>query len=136
MKIYLAARYSKRPTLQRWAEKLQELGHEIVSRWALRNSDHKLVDGLSPKAATDERIRFAEEDIEDLIQCDMVVSLMEEPRGKGRGGRHVEFGYALALHKDMVIIGPKETVFHELPQIDHFTSFEEFFANLSRYYRR
>jgi len=133
LNIYLAARFSKRSTLEQWAHKLQGLGHVMVSRWALRDSDHKLVDGLSPQAATSERIRFAREDIEDIHRCDMVLSLMEEPRSNGRGGRHVEFGYAMALTKKMVIIGPKETVFHEIPEVDHFETFDEFYVHISRY---
>lgn len=133
MRIYLAARYSRRPILAKWAEELQKLGHVIVSRWALRDSDHKLVDGLSPQAATGERIRFATEDLADIENCGMILSLMEEPRSNGRGGRHVEFGYGLALGKMMVIIGPKETVFHELPNVCSFETFDKFLESINHW---
>ena len=119
MKIYLAGRVSKRPILQAWAALLEQDGHEIVSRWSKRDSDHISVDGLSPRAADAERERFAREDIEDIRACDCMLSLMEEPRSNGRGGRHVEFGFGLALGKPQVIVGERETVFHHLQQVYH-----------------
>lgn len=127
MKIYLAGRYSTRKTLEGWANDLQCVGHEVVSRWCLRNSDHKLVDGLSPRAADHERLRFAQEDMEDVLECDAMISLMDIPRGNGRGGRHVEFGVALALEKELYIVGERETVFHHLPQVIQTTSWQECF---------
>ena len=135
MKIYLAARYSKRPTLYKWGEQLEALGHEIVSRWSKRGGDHNKVAGLSPKAATSERQRFAAEDLEDIQNCQLMISLMEEPRNNSRGGRHVEFGYADALGKNLVIIGQRETVFHEQIHIEQFDTFEEFFASFERHTR-
>jgi hypothetical protein len=66
MKIYLAGRFSRRKELEGWGEQLIALGHTIVSRWSLRDTDHKLVDGLSPQAADHERLRFALEDCEDI----------------------------------------------------------------------
>ena len=129
-KVYLAGRYSKRPILYKWGETLETLGFEIVSRWSKRGGDHNKVPGLSPQAATEERKRFAREDKEDMRECDIMISLMEEPRNDGRGGRHVEFGFADALGKTLVIIGPKETVFHEEDHVRHFNSFEEFLVSL------
>ncbi len=63
------------------------------------------------------------------VLADAVVSLMELPRNNGRGGRHVEFGYALGLGKLMFIIGPRETVFHHLDEVRHFDTSEEFLAH-------
>lgn len=45
MKVYLAGRFSKRHILQEIGDVLQEHGHEIVSRWSLRGSDHKIPQG-------------------------------------------------------------------------------------------
>lgn len=117
MKIYIAARFSRRPEAHALAKELQQLGHKITSRWVKPDSDHVTPTGLSQQAADAERERFAKEDLEDLIACDMCVSLMEEPRGNGRGGRHVEFGIAIGLDKRLVIVGPRETVFHHLPNV-------------------
>ena len=82
------------------------------------------------QAADDERLRFATEDVIDIIKCDWMISLMEVPRSNSRGGRHVEFGMALGLGKRLTIIGPRETVFHHLPRVEHFDTTEEFIKSL------
>ena len=57
--------------------------------------------------------RFASEDLEDIRRADVVICFTEEPRSNNsRGGRHVEFGYALGLGKTIVIVGPRENVFY------------------------
>lgn len=126
MKIYIAARFSKRPEANALAQKLKAMGHAITSRWVKPDSDHVAPSGLSRQAADAERQRFAVEDIEDLDDCNWCISLMEEPRNNSRGGRHVEFGYALARNVRITIIGPRETVFHHLGRVEHFETVEDF----------
>ena len=43
-----------------------------------------------------------------------------------RGGRHVEFGMAIAAQKRIVVIGPRENIFHWLPMIEQFDTFDAF----------
>lgn len=130
-KIYLASRVSKRPVLYEWGDELERAGFEIVSRWSKRGNDHILAPGQkSEQAPRSERIRFAEEDIEDLMKADIVISLAETPRNDSRGGRHVEFGYALALGKEMYVVGEAETVFHELPAVMRFDTWSECFESI------
>ena len=126
MKIYIAARFSNRHIANGLAHFMKRCGHTITSRWVLPNSDHVIPVGMSEQAADDERRRFAREDLYDLDHCDWCISLMEQPRGNGRGGRHVEFGYALALNKRLFVIGPRETVFHNLDRVEWFQSIAEF----------
>lgn len=130
MKIYIAARFSKRPEANELAQHLKTLGHSITSRWVLPDSDHVVPTGMSKQAADSERRRFAMEDIEDVQACDWMISFMEEPRNNSRGGRHVEFGVALGLGKKLTIIGPRETVFHHLDEVQHFGSVEELVVSL------
>lgn len=132
MKIYIAARFSKRPEANALAHTLKSFGHTITSRWVKPDSDHVAPTGLSQQAADAERQRFAVEDLEDVIACDCCISLMEEPRNNSRGGRHVEFGIAVGLKKTLVVIGPRETVFHHLPQVVHYETMDEFLATLKR----
>jgi len=121
MKIYLAARFSRRHECHALGKKLEAMGHEIVSRWTLPGNDHVMPVGISAQAADKERERFATEDLEDVDAADAVVSLMEpEARNNTRGGRHVEFGYALGKGKRLYVIGCRETVFHHLPQVEHY----------------
>lgn len=131
MKIYIAARFSRRPEAHALAKALIAKGHSITSRWVKPDSDHVTPTGLSAQAADAERTRFAVEDLEDVRAADCVVSLMESPRSNSRGGRHVEFGIGLGFGHRQVVIGPRETVFHHLPEIEHFESVEEFLGSIA-----
>ena len=127
MKIYLAARYSRHAELQSYAKTLEEVGHTITSRWI--KGGHQINDeGLSDVAKEEERIRFALEDIEDLDAADVIINFTEKPRStNSRGGRHVEMGYALGTKaKVVVVIGPRENVFHCLPKVLYFPNWESF----------
>ena len=102
MKIYLAARYSRRAELLEYSGELREAGHEVTSRWL--DGRHELLgrearynnEGGSPMVAQP----FALEDYADVSAADIVVSFTEAPgSGAARGGRHVEFGMALAWGK-------------------------------------
>ena len=125
MKVYIASRFSRRHEAHALGRRLQALGHTITSRWSLPDSDHVKPVGMSKQAADAERQRFAVEDIEDLQAADCCISFMQPPRDNSRGGRQVEFGYALALGHRMIIIGPRETVFHHLPGVEHYASAED-----------
>ena len=127
MKIYLASRFSRRHECHELGKQLEKYGYEIVSRWTLPDSDHVVPSGMSQQAADADRERFAVEDLEDIDNCDCIVSLMEpESRNNTRGGRHVEFGYAHGRGKELVVIGCRETVFHHLPQVQHFEDVSDY----------
>jgi nucleoside 2-deoxyribosyltransferase len=69
----------------------------------------------------------AQVDLDDVDDCDIFVFFSEDPlSGVPRGGRHVEFGYALAKGKRIAVIGPEENTFHYLSQIQHYLSVQEF----------
>ncbi len=129
MRIYLAARFSRRHECHALGKELEKMGHVIVSRWTMPNSDHVIPVGQSEQAADKERERFAMEDYEDLLDAQWTISLTETPRNNSRGGRHVEFGMAIALGHTLTVIGPRETVFHHLPQVCHFDTVEEFLTS-------
>lgn len=117
--VYLAARFSLRSWMQACAADLMaDLGIETTSRWIDGHGDDK--DDFTPA----ELAVFADEDIEDIRRADVFVTFTtHEGVGYTSGGRHVEFGIALILGKPIIIIGPRENVFHELaetsPQITH-----------------
>jgi hypothetical protein len=56
-----------------------------------------------------------------LLAAEMVISFTG---GGGKGGRHVEFGLAVAAGKRLVVIGPRENVFHCLPGVSVVTDIE------------
>lgn len=108
MRIYLAARYSRRLELCGYAAHLESLGHTVTSRWLLGN--HQAENDELQRGAEAER--FAREDLDDVDDADVVICFSEPPRtSTSRGGRHVEFGYALALRKPLCVVGPRENVF-------------------------
>ncbi len=130
MKIYLASRYSRYLEMQEYRDELAQLGHRIVSRWI--EGDHQIDDaGLSLQAKEAERIRFAEEDRIDLLSADCVISFTEVPRGSNsRGGRHVEFGMALARGMKLLVVGHRENVFHCLPEVEFHPSWGDAIASI------
>jgi len=130
MKVYIAARFSRRSEANKLANMLMAKGYEITSRWVLPECDHVMPTGLSSQAEDSERRRYAREGLEDIGACDWMISLTDEPRNNGRGGKHVEFGYALGLGKSLTIIGPRETVSHTLYTVDHFSTMENFMESL------
>jgi hypothetical protein len=118
VKIYLASRYSRIAEMNLVADVLVSLGHVVTSRWI--QGGHQVTDrGLNDQAEEKLRTLFAIEDLEDLVAADCCISFTEEPRSSAsRGGRHVEFGVALAHRKRCLVVGPRENVFHCLPGVE------------------
>jgi hypothetical protein len=118
MKVYLAARYSRHVEMQAYAADLRAHGHVVTSRWIEGN--HDLPMGINQDEAEAIGVRFAQEDWADLMEAGAVINFTEAPGapGRQRGGRHVEFGIALAMRKRLIIVGPRENVFHHLPGVE------------------
>lgn len=123
-KVYLAARYSRKNELRGYASELAEFGVEITSSWLKEEYDPN----VSIKELTDrENYQVALQDLEDIVEADTMVFFAEDQNNQPpRGGRHCEFGFALALKLRIVVIGEKENVFHYLPEIVHYPSWREF----------
>lgn len=61
---------------------------------------------------------YARVDLADVKRADVLVAM--NPPGwerAGTGGRHVEFGYALAHGKHMVLVGERSNIFHHLSDV-------------------
>jgi hypothetical protein len=118
------------------------LGHNVQSRWL--NGEHQLSDngtaiGENGVALVEDgdtstdvkcaalRSKFAMDDWEDVNAANLVIAFTEPPRSKAnRGGRHVEYGIALANKSRVVVIGYRENIFHWLPQAEFFQSWDQF----------
>jgi hypothetical protein len=117
MKLCLAARSKRRAELEDLARSIEQLGHTVISRWLTGYGQEN-----------DATARFdAQYDLNDIVVADALVLFTEAPEGTGslRGGRHVEFGYALHAGKALFIVGPRENVFHELPEVVQFFHADE-----------
>jgi hypothetical protein len=150
MKIYLAARYSRRLELCSYREQLRCIGHTVNAVWL--NGEHQISNEGIPIGESGEQLveitsdsrnkfydqstdcaaklrqKFAQDDYNDVSSCEQFVAFTEEPRsGHSRGGRHVELGIALALLKEVIIVGPRENIFCWLPTITQFDNFDLYF---------
>lgn len=90
---------------------------KVTSQWI--NGNHQAEnDELESGSAAE---RFALEDLRDVEDAHVLVFFSEPPRSSlSRGGRHVEFGYAMALGKTVIVVGPRENVFHCIDKVSHF----------------
>lgn len=131
MKIYMAAQYARRDELRIYREQLQARGIVVTSRW-LDEKESLTSDMGNHK---DEwYVETATIDLVDVDRADAVIFFAESPLvGIKRGGRHVEYGYALKSNKPIFVIGPKENVFHYVPRVYHFDSFENFIETFEKY---
>jgi len=115
--IYLASRYGRREEMLSNARLLVSLGYRVTSRWV--EGGHEMKDEAS---SSEELRRFADEDLNDLREADILLAFTESPGdvpGRARGGRWVEFGFALATGKIVVVVGYRENVFCHLSHVGH-----------------
>lgn len=140
-KVYIAGSYSRRTEFQAYAAQLDAAGYWITCRW-LSGSHDGLDDGTN---AIEAKSSWALEDIEDVAAADILVCFTEPEgtrRGRGRGGRHVEFGIAFGLNIAfealadhpklirLVVIGPRENVFYCCSEVEQFDTWEAFLRSL------
>jgi hypothetical protein len=123
MRYHLAARFARRMELCDYRKQLVSIGDIVTSRWL--DFDEK------PEWTP----QIARADFDDLMAADAVIVFTETPNTiSTTGGRHVEFGLALAGDKGVMIVGPRENVFHYLvPNFQVFATWNEAFASIKRY---
>jgi hypothetical protein len=114
MKVYLAAQFARQQELLLYRDQLIKMGIEITSRWLTEEKD--------PTMSQEDHLRkYAQVDRDDVLAADVLVFFSEAPPSPPRGGRHVEFGIALQAGKQIVVIGPKENIFHHLQSLNNIT---------------
>lgn len=126
MKIYLAGRYDRRDEIRAYAEVLKTHNFDVTASWLwgpIRDNQAAAFQDVQDIQAADVFMLFTGglEGLTDNLQEDLVWLLALG----NSGGRHVEFGMALQLQKRVIIVGPKENVFHYLPQVDCYARFDD-----------
>jgi len=108
MKIYIASFFDDRIRLHEPAAKLWALGHEVVSSWLYEV--HK-PDGMTQ---VEFEMKLAIKDLTEIEAADLVI--IDTMSITPRGGREVEYGYALRSHQRTLefIVGPVRNIFHRL----------------------
>jgi hypothetical protein len=133
MRIYLSARFERQSEMQIYGEQLRAESVEVVSHWT--NLDLPSSDGFSgiapPRRALDAMMR-----VEQVVKCNVLVMFSDAQRRLAwsapdpRGERHWEAGIALALGKRVLVVGPTENVFEDLPDVEHFAEWPECVARI------
>lgn len=106
MKVYIAAPFELRKDAEALQLRLQDDGITVTARWIMEEG----ADQISHEWATN--------DLSDVARADILL-LLNPPEFKrsGTGGRHVEFGYALALNKKVLVVGVASNIFHSLNNV-------------------
>ena len=121
--VYLAGDYARKYELLKYETQLERAGWESTTRW-LRQPDLAGEGAGNPGIGTggvdgeqhaEWAREFAAQDLEDIAAADLLVGFTTGE--KTRGGRHTETGAALALGKPVLLVGPRETVFHWHPLV-------------------
>jgi nucleoside 2-deoxyribosyltransferase len=123
MIYYLAAKYAYRTRAQMVAHHITKAGHQVCATWLI-----DLHDGTSQEA----QASYAALDLRDIEQADTLV-LLQFPCAdpEPSTGRHIEYGYALAKGKAIILVGPRTSVFHWLPFVQHFSTLDAFLDSLA-----
>jgi|SRR5208283_18552 len=110
-RIYLAAPFEWIDKMKGYAEQLRALGYEVTSRWLDEqdkggDTDMTDADGGTQLDKMDQVIGFAVRDVRNILSSD---TLIEFNPGKAlvRNTRLAEFGGALFLGKQTIVIGPE-----------------------------
>lgn len=119
MKFYLAAAYGRKEEIKRYRDELKGLGYDCTSSWL------DVLDEVTDFASDDHAQEYAVTDLNDISRADALV-LFSENGQLSRGGRHVEFGFAYAHFKPIYIVGGRELIFHSLPGIHVYSTWQEF----------
>ena len=132
---YLAARYSMNAEMRGVSDVLTALGHTVTSRWIHCHPDvvgdfTSSFDVYALNEHTEDCAPLGQHDLDDIDAAQTLVSFSDKTGG-GKGGRHVEFGYALAMRKNLVVVGYRENVFHTLPQVVQYPDWAHFVMSLS-----
>jgi hypothetical protein len=133
--VYIAAMYSWKERCKKFVEELQTRipQIEISSSWLKEAyAPHTTMDMLDDEELSRTGLR----DFTEVLRSDIMIFFSNPPDVPTiRGGRHVEFGIALASSVLICVIGPKENIFHyvDLPDIKHFTTEEACMSFLEEY---
>jgi nucleoside 2-deoxyribosyltransferase len=123
MILYLAARYSRKDEIREYAKRFENAGHQVSATWFDEPHDGQVT---MAEVCVNLLQTYAQRDFDEIKQANAIVFYSETDQTMNkRGGRHVEFGYALGLGKRIIVVGPKENIFHYLPVVEHFSDMDD-----------
>src|SRR6266699_945480 len=114
MKIYIAHNFSARSWLMGVVKQLEILGHPCTSAW-IWNDSHV---GISEFGALS--------DLASINKADCLVLFVDQFGPTPGKGKYVEFGYAYAQGKRIILVGEDtQNVFYALPGLERVAGGEE-----------
>lgn len=120
MPVYIASSFSQgREAAIHARTVLETKGYKSTAGWI----DSHLKEDIGPK----DRAKEARKDLNDIEKAWVFVLLNHGPLTPGR---MIEFGYALATGLEMIIVGPLTSIFHHLPNVQHYESVEDIDARV------
>jgi nucleoside 2-deoxyribosyltransferase len=130
MKVYLAGHYSRKKEISKAANDLKSVGIKVVSTWLNEHIISKVsISNLSESFLRKAAIR----DKKELYKATHFVLFTVSPDTLfTRGGHCWENGFADALKKKTVIVGPRQHIFHYLHGKKHFMTWKKAFQWLTK----
>ena len=108
MKIYTAASFIEQARIRQMKETLIQMGHTVVSTW--------LEEAVRPDGISEGQFerKMAAKDLQEVASADCMILDVEKPTKTA--GKMVEFGFALAKHKLIYVVGepPAHAIFLSL----------------------
>lgn len=114
MKFYIATRRQENARPVRDA--IEALGHTCTATW-IDVTDYGKTKTPENDRDPQQRIDAAAGCVHDVLTADVLISVSEPDGEKVKGGKHAEFGMALAWGKQLIVMGDREHVFHWLPNV-------------------
>lgn len=129
---YLAAQYSRHAEMRKYRDQLATIGIIVSSRWIDQHSGTLLTSFEPEQLNSDPEhcAKYAKADLEDLMAAGIVINFTSIDGG-GKGGRHWEMGWAYGRRR-LLLVGPREHVFHTLPEVEHYDDWSTCFMALKR----
>ena len=121
-KIYLASRYERKLEMREIVEQFPP-GYKCCSSW-LYIDDIPIAPSHRPGVCFGEIQEAAARILEEVRGCDILLLVQDDPFCYNRGGKHTEFGIALAEQKVIIVLGELENVFHYAENVVRISAIE------------
>ena len=120
MRIYCAASFIEQKRIRAMKENLIQLGHSVLSTWL---EEVQRPDGISE---TQFEHKMAIKDLQEVSAADCLILDTQSPTKTS--GKMVEFGFAVAKHKLIYVVGtpPAHAIFLSLAD-ESFATWDELF---------
>ena len=122
MKFYIAGRTKAVPEIRRMTKILVDLGHEVSHDWTQLDCD------MARPYPAAKACQIAQDDLSGVKNADVFIIVSDE----AGTGMYVELGVALAQGATVYALGEYNdiTVFHYLPTVKRFKTFEDVLNDL------